>query len=97
MSDSMKYNHAGIDGHAVAIKGHSNNMNTMLDDLAAQLRAFEQRWEGDGSVAYIALKRQWDQAAAGLNATLLKVGQVVSAGNDAMRATDRSVAGSFGG
>ncbi len=97
MDGHMKYNHAGIEGHASAIKVHSAALTTMLDDLAGELRALEANWEGSGSESYLTLKRQWDQAAAGLNATLDKVGRVVDTGNSAMSSTDRSVAGSFGG
>ena len=97
MSDLMKYNHGNIDGHSAALQASSAGINSTLEDLKSQLRALEANWEGSGSEAYRQLKTQWDQAAAGLNATLAKISQVVGAGNAAMSATDRSVAGSFGG
>jgi len=97
MSDIMRYNHAAIGEASAALAGNSTQINAILTDLKAQLRALDAGWEGEGSDAYRVLKAQWDQAAEGLNATLRKVSEVVSSGNDAMRASDRAAAGSFGG
>jgi early secretory antigenic target protein ESAT-6 len=97
MSDMMKYNHAAIAEASAALAGNSTQINAILADLKTQLQRLDAGWEGAGSDAYRALKMQWDAAAEGLNATLARISQVVGTGNDAMRASDRAVAGSFGG
>ncbi len=97
MSDMMKYNHAAIAEASAALAGNSTQINAILADLKTQLQRLDAGWEGAGSDAYRALKMQWDTAAEGLNTTLGRISQVVGTGNDAMRASDRAVAGSFGG
>jgi early secretory antigenic target protein ESAT-6 len=97
MSDMMKYNHAAIGEASASLAGNSQQINSILEDLKGQLKKLDAGWEGEGSDAYRVLKAQWDQAAESLNNTLHKVSDVVSQGNDAMKASDKSAAGAFGG
>lgn len=95
MSDTLKYQHAAIAEASASLAGNSAKINGILDDLEGQLKKLDAGWEGQGSDAYRQLKTQWDQAAKSLNATLRKVSEVVSQGNDAMSASDLSAANAF--
>jgi WXG100 family type VII secretion target len=98
MEPVLSYNFTEIE-YTVRQEIHSTSarLNAALDDLRAQIAPLQQVWTREAAEAYRLEQAKWDQAAAGLNEILLRLGNAVRDGADDVATTDRSAANAWGG
>ena len=68
----------------------SQNINGQLADLKAYLAPLVADWTGSAAELYQAKQKQWDEAAAELNAILAQISRAVGAAGEDFRAAENS-------
>lgn len=97
MSDQIQVHFGDLSTGATDITAGAARLNQRLDDLKAYINQYTASWEGEAKTHYDARQREWDTAAADLNAILHKVGQAVGITNDDFVANEHKLAGMWGG
>ena len=64
-------------------------IGTQLEDLRRYLAPMAATWEGDAAVYYQERQREWDAAAADLNAVLAQIGQSLGLASDSYRSVEQ--------
>lgn len=82
----------GVSGQ---LNGGASNIDTILRQLAAQVQPLGADWAGVAQVRFLELWSQWQRNAAGLNAALTQMAQLMQQGAAHYETTDSQVAGSF--
>lgn len=77
------------------IQTTSARLNTLLEDLRAQIAPLQELWTREAATAYRGEQLRWQQSALALNEMLVRLGQAVGAGADDLAETDRHAANSW--
>ena len=68
----------------------AQRMNAQLDDLKRYLAPLVATWTGQAAEDYQVKQRQWDTAAAGLNAVLARIGVALGQANEGYQQVERA-------
>lgn len=96
MTGQITYNHGQIEQLVGQVNTASTSLRTTLDDLKQFLAPLVSEWEGEAAIAYQAHQKDWDQAAAALQAMLTEIANAASAGNQGMADADRRAGAGWG-
>ncbi|WP_116116351.1 WXG100 family type VII secretion target [Austwickia chelonae] len=88
-------NFGGLAGTHQRVTATVNQMNAQLSDLKSMLAPMVSTWTGEAATNYNEKQRQWDQAAADLNAVLAAIGNAVAQANEGYQSTERANIGRF--
>jgi ESAT-6 family protein len=72
-----------ISSQANTIEGHLNDMQSEINRLVGE-------WGGSANEAFMALKSQWEQAAADLRQVMAQIGTAVHQTSEDARATENA-------
>ncbi|CAJ1585154.1 WXG100 family type VII secretion target [[Mycobacterium] wendilense] len=70
-------------------------LNTVLDDLKAQIAPLQELWTREAATAYRGEQLRWHQAAIALNEMLIRLGHAVADGATDLAETDRHAANTW--
>lgn len=90
-----QYNFAHIAQASADIQATNRNINSMLDQLKADITPMTAEWEGSSASAYQTAQRRWDAAAAELNTVLQSISRAVGDANSRMSQINTSAANSW--
>lgn len=90
MPGPIKVTFGALDGAQGDITSTAQRMNQQLDDLKRYLAPMVATWDGEAATRYLEKQRQWDTAAAELNAVLQQVGVAVGTANDSYRHVEQT-------
>lgn len=77
------------------IHATSARLNTLLDDLKAQIAPLQELWTREAATAYHGEQLRWQQSAVALNDMLIRLGHAVGDGAADLAETDRRAANSW--
>ncbi|RKS72661.1 WXG100 family type VII secretion target [Motilibacter peucedani] len=81
---------SAIQGAEGDVAATSQNINGQLDDLKSYLAPMVSTWTGAASENYQAKQKQWDEAAAELNAILAQIGKALGDAGQEFQAAENS-------
>lgn len=84
----IKVTFAALETAESDVRSTASRLNGKLDDLAQTLAPVVATWEGEAAVRYLAKQRQWDTAAADLNAVLAQIGVALRQAHEEYRRTE---------
>lgn len=87
---SILVNYATITNASTDVKATAGRIKQQLDDLEAAVKRVANSWEGEAQEGYQRKQREWDQTAADLHATLLKISTALQSAADNYQATEKS-------
>ncbi|WP_210592854.1 WXG100 family type VII secretion target [Streptomyces sp. GESEQ-35] len=93
---SILVNYATITNASTDVKATAGRIKQQLDDLEAAVKRVANSWEGEAQEGYQRKQREWDQTAADLHATLLKISTALQSAADNYQATEKSNANTWG-
>ncbi|KPI12771.1 hypothetical protein OK074_8882 [Actinobacteria bacterium OK074] len=93
---SILVNYATITNASTDVKSTAGRIKQQLDDLEAAVKRVANTWEGEAQEGYQRKQREWDQTAADLHATLLKIATALQSAADSYQATEKSNASTWG-
>jgi early secretory antigenic target protein ESAT-6 len=96
MTMSILVNYATITNASTDVKSTAGRIKQQLDDLEAAVKRVAQSWEGEAQEGYQRKQREWDQTAADLHATLLKISTALQNAAENYQATEKSNASTWG-
>ena len=91
--DNIKVSPAQLDGFSMAIKGSSQQLQAILDQLRTKLDAMQ--WEGGDKQQYEMQRAEWTRTVTGLNELLNRIGQTVDLASQNYRGTEGANARMF--
>ncbi|MET9832314.1 WXG100 family type VII secretion target [Streptomyces sp. NPDC006385] len=96
MTMSILVNYATITNASTDVKSTAGRIKQQLDDLEAAVKRVANSWEGEAQEGYQRKQREWDQTAADLHATLLKISTALQNAAENYQATEKSNAQTWG-
>ncbi|MEU8754334.1 WXG100 family type VII secretion target [Streptomyces chartreusis] len=93
---SILVNYATITNASTDVKSTAGRIKQQLDDLEAAVKRVANSWEGEAQEGYQRKQREWDQTAADLHATLLKISTALQNAAENYQATEKSNATTWG-
>lgn len=93
---SILVNYATITNASTDVKSTAGRIKQQLDDLEAAVKRVANSWEGEAQEGYQRKQREWDQTAADLHATLLKISTALQNAAENYQATEKSNAQTWG-
>ncbi|MCW0214644.1 MAG: WXG100 family type VII secretion target [Pseudonocardia sp.] len=73
-----------------SVAGTAQRINARLEDLRRRLAPLAATWQGRAATDYAAKQKQWDTAAADLNAVLARIGVALGTANDGYQQVERT-------
>ncbi|MDC0772155.1 WXG100 family type VII secretion target [Streptomyces sp. HD] len=95
MTMSILVNYATITNASTDVKSTAGRIKQQLDDLEAAVKRVANTWEGEAQEGYQRKQREWDQTAADLHATLLKISTALQSAAENYQATEKSNANTW--
>jgi early secretory antigenic target protein ESAT-6 len=89
-------NYATITNASSDVRSTAGRIKQQLDDLEAAVKRVANTWEGEAQEGYQRKQREWDQTAADLHATLLKIASALQNAAESYQATEKSNASTWG-
>jgi early secretory antigenic target protein ESAT-6 len=93
---SILVNYATITNASSDVRSTAGRIKQQLDDLEAAVKRVANTWEGEAQEGYQRKQREWDQTAADLHATLLKIATALQNTAESYQATEKSNASTWG-
>ncbi|WP_369172725.1 WXG100 family type VII secretion target [Streptomyces sp. R28] len=87
---SILVNYATITNASTDVKSTAGRIKQQLDDIEAAVKRVASTWEGEAQEGYQRKQREWDQTAADLHATLLKISTALQSAAENYQATEKS-------
>jgi early secretory antigenic target protein ESAT-6 len=92
---SILVNYATITNASTDVKSTAGRIKQQLDDLEAAVKRVANSWEGEAQEGYQRKQREWDQTAADLHQTLLKISTALQSAAESYQATEKSNASTW--
>jgi 6 kDa early secretory antigenic target len=96
MTMSILVNYATITNASTDVKSTAGRIKQQLDDLEAAVKRVANTWEGEAQEGYQRKQREWDQTAADLHSTLLKISTALQSAAENYPATENTNASTWG-
>jgi early secretory antigenic target protein ESAT-6 len=93
---SILVNYATITNASSDVRSTAGRIKQQLDDIEASVKRVASTWEGEAQEGYQRKQREWDQTAADLHATLLKISAALQSAAENYQATEKSNASTWG-
>ncbi|GAA2967606.1 WXG100 family type VII secretion target [Streptomyces enissocaesilis] len=93
---SILVNYATITNASTDVRNTANRIKQQLDDVEAAVKRVATTWEGEAQEGYQRKQREWDQTAAALHSTLMKISAALQSSAENYQATEKSNANTWG-
>ncbi|MDI3420766.1 WXG100 family type VII secretion target [Streptomyces luteolus] len=92
---SILVNYATITNASTDVRTTAGRIKQQLDDIEAAVKNVAQSWEGEAQEGYQRKQREWDQTAASLHQTLMKIASALQNSAENYQATERQNANTW--
>lgn len=84
----LTVNHGALDGASLDINTGATGIQTVLDNMDAELQQLQVNWEGEAKEAYHIAKKQWTEGMDGMRQVLAQISRLVGEANASYIDTD---------